>query len=291
MTLPFGPEQKLSWYAHFAPWLAHFTALPQVQIADALSFRLLHACAQLHPIYWAWSSDELVTVQHDRVPVHDDPPSAPTCLFELENVLAQDWYHWCLHQGLQDGPYERRGSIFLRSDGGMFRSLQKAATKRGGTLIRTDTLPIRTKEILALIGFGLGRRIDTPGYVVQIDLAARGPTQPIEPRPHVLVVHPSRQEFDPPAVAPDLQDLAWTMRARQGGSPTPSTDVSVGVRRTCEQGSPASTGVKRPRTDPGPTIQKDPDIHKCLELPSVGSSRKGLETIDSRSDLLRKLPR
>ena len=72
MTLPFGPEQKLSWYDHFAPWLAHFTALPQVQIADALSFRLLHACAQLHPIFWAWSSDELVTVQHDRVPVHDD---------------------------------------------------------------------------------------------------------------------------------------------------------------------------------------------------------------------------
>ena len=232
-----------------------------------------------------------MTIQHDRVPVHDNLNLQhhlfQTCLFELEHVLAQDWYHWCLYQGLQDGPFERRGSIFLRSDGGMFRSLQKAATQRGGTLIRTDTLPLRTEEILALIGFGLGRRIDTPGYVGQIDLAARGPTQPIEPRPHVLAVHPSRQELDPPAVATDFQDLAWTTRARQGGSTTPSTDVSVGVRRTCEQGTTPSPGVKRPRTDPGPTLQKDPDIHQCLELPSVGSSRKDLETIDSRSDLLR----
>ena len=280
ITLPFGPEQKLSWYDHFAPWLAHFTALPQVQIADAVTFCLLHACAQLRPFYWAWNSDELVTIQYDRVPVHDNLNLQhhlfQTCLFELEHVLAQDWYHRCLYQGLQDGPFERRGSIFLRSDGGMFRSLQKAATQRGGTLIRTDTLPLRTEEILALIGFGLGRRIDTPGYVGQIDLAARGPTHSIEPRPHVLAVHPSRQELDPPAVATDFQDLAWTTRARQGGSTTPSIDVSVGVRRTCEQGSTTSPGVKRPRTDPGPTLQKDPDIHQCLELPSVGSSRKDL---------------
>ena len=37
-TLPFGPEHQLSWYDRFAPWLAHFTALPQVLIADALPF-------------------------------------------------------------------------------------------------------------------------------------------------------------------------------------------------------------------------------------------------------------
>ena len=190
MTLSFGPEYRLSWYGSL-----HSSV--QVQIEDAIppaSSMYTHA----QPIYWAWTSDELVTIQPDRVPVHDTLDLQhhlfQTCLFELEHVLAQDWYHWCLHQGLQDGPYERRGSIFLRSDGGVFRTLQTAATQRGGTIIRSDALPIRTEEILALIGFGIGRRIDTPGYAGH-DLEARGPIEPIEPRPHVPFVYSGRQEL------------------------------------------------------------------------------------------------
>ena len=289
--LQFGPEHRLSWYVHVTPWLAHFTALPQIQIENAVPLNLLHVCTRIHPIFWAWTSDELEPFHPDRVHVHDGLDLQhllfQTCLFELEHVLAQDWYHWCLHQGLQDGPYERRRSIFFRPDGGVFRSLQTATTQRGGTLIRSATLPIRTEEVIALIGFGLGRRFHSIGYVGQTDFEARRSTEPIEPRSYFPFVHPGRQEFDPPADSSDLEDLAWPTRARQGRSPAPSVDVSVGVRRTCKQSCTASIRVKRPRIDPGPPVQTDLDIHECLELSSMGPSGKDIEAVDPRSDLLR----
>ena len=287
----FGPEHRLSWYVHVTPWLAHFTAHPQVQIEHAVPLNLVHVCTRVHPIFWAWNSDDLAPFHPDRVQVHDNlflqHQLFQTCLFELEHVLAQDWYHWCLHQGLRDGSFERRGSIFFRPDGGVFQSLQTATTQRGGTLIRSAAFPIRTAEVIALIGFGLGRRFHSAGYAGQTDLEARGPTEPIEPRSYFPFVHPGRQEFDPSADASDLEDMAWPTRARQGRSPAPSVDVSVGVRRTCKQSCPASTRVKRPRTDPGPSVQTDLDHHECMELSSVGPSGQDTEAVVPRSDLLR----
>ena len=158
--------------------------------------------------------------------------------------------------------------------------------KRGGTLIRSATLPTRTEEVLALIGFGLGRRLDSPDYAGQTDFAAGGPTEPIESRSNFPVVHSGRQEFDPSAVASDLEDLAWPTRTRHGRSTSSPVDVPVGVRRACEQGCTASTRVKRPRTDLGPPFQTDLDIHECLELSSMGSSGKDLEAFEPRPDLL-----
>ena len=59
---------------------------------------------------------------------------------------------------------------FFRPDGGVFQSLQTATTQRGGTLIRSTAFPIRTEEVIALIGFGLGRRFHSAGYVGQTEL-------------------------------------------------------------------------------------------------------------------------
>ena len=81
----------------------------------------MHVCTRVHPIFWAWTSAESPPVLIDRVHVFESLELQfqlfQTCLFELEHVLAQDWFQWCLRQGLTDGPYERRGSIFSRSDG------------------------------------------------------------------------------------------------------------------------------------------------------------------------------
>ena len=87
---------------------------------------------------------------------------------------------------------------FFRPDGSVCRSLQTTTTQRGGTLIRSATLPIRTEEVIALIGFELGRRFHSTGYVGQTDFEARRSTEPVEPRSYFPFVHPSWQEFDPP---------------------------------------------------------------------------------------------
>ena len=63
----------------------------------------------------------------------------------------------------------------------MFQSFQTATTQRGGTLLRSATLLIRTEEVIALIGFGLGRRFHSTGYVGQTDLEARRSTEPAQP--------------------------------------------------------------------------------------------------------------
>ena len=60
-------------------------------------------------------------------------------LFELEHVLAQDWFHLCITRGLKDGQYERIRSIFCRPHG----NLQEITgpTRRINQSIETRTRP------------------------------------------------------------------------------------------------------------------------------------------------------
>ena len=56
-TPVFWPELRLRWYTTFNWPLAHIHHLPQIILPNTPHFRLLIACATVHPIYWAWTSD------------------------------------------------------------------------------------------------------------------------------------------------------------------------------------------------------------------------------------------
>ena len=80
--------------------------------------------------------------------------------------------------------------------------------------------------------------------------------------------------------------MAWPVGVGHRRSTPSPADVSVGFRRACEPGSPASPWVKRPRTDPGPSRQADLDPNECLDLPSMGSPRKDFEAFVQGPDLV-----
>ena len=189
-TPPLGPEFRFRWF-------------------DTC---LLQVCTRVHPIFWAWTSDESAPVRIDQVHAFESVGLQlqlhQTLLLELEHVLAQDWFQWCLHQGLTDGPYERRESIFCRPDGCVFLALQTTETQRGGTLIKSSTLPPRAQETLALIGFGLGRRFVSPDYACQIDSIAGGSIEQIEFGSNIPSLHSGWQEFEPSANVAVVEDMA-----------------------------------------------------------------------------------
>ena len=287
VTLTIGPEHHLRWFVQFTPWLAHFCTFPQAQIEHALPLRLLHVCTRVHPIFWAWTSNlhlfrSIVSKYLILWGVNFN------CFRHVSLNSSTSLFQWCLHQGLTDGSYERRGSTFCRSDGNVFHSLQMTTAQRGGTLIRTMTLPPRAEEVIALIGFGLGRRLVSPDYVSKTDFETGGSVESIEFGSHLPSIHPGWQEFDPPATATAFEDMAWPAGAGNRGSTPPPADVSVGFRRACEPGSPVSIWVKRPRIDPGPSRQADLDPNECLELPSVGSPGKDSEAFVQGTDLIHR---
>ena len=118
---PFWPEFRLRWFDTFAPWMAYILEFPQVMLEDAPQFQLLHLCTRVHPIFWAWTSDECSLIQIDQLIFHDTLwqqfHQLQALLIELEHVLAQDWFHCWISFGLMDGFYASRRSIICRYHG------------------------------------------------------------------------------------------------------------------------------------------------------------------------------
>ena len=82
--------------------------------------------------------------------------------------------------------------------------------------------------------------------------------------------------------------MAWPAGAGHCRSTPSPADVPVDFRIACEPGGPAAPWVKRPRIDPGPSRQADLDPNKRLELPSVGSPGKDLESFITGADLVNR---
>jgi len=142
--------------------MANLYICPHIDFEVTLHLRLLDFFLQVFPCYWAWDLVEQALLQYTAIDFHSTAWIQhfhfQQLLFELEHVLAQDWFFRCLALDLNDGTYERRRSIFCRVDGSSWQSFCKQAQNRGGgTAIRPTACTQGAAEALALIGFGLGR--------------------------------------------------------------------------------------------------------------------------------------
>ena len=158
----FWPELRLRWFHTFVHWMAHLSDLPHLDLEVSLHHKLLDLCTLVVPCHWAWDSAEQTLLQYADIAFHSTAwiqrSLFHSLLYELEHVLAQDWFHRCLAFNLRDGTYERRRSVFCRADGRLWQSLCQASKNGGGgQIIRSPHYPKGTEEAFALIGFGLGK--------------------------------------------------------------------------------------------------------------------------------------
>ena len=284
--VPFWPELRLNWYQVFATWMANLSALPH---EVTLHLRLLDFCQQVFPCHWAWDSVEQALLQYTAIDFHSTAWIQhfhfQQLLFELEHVLAQDWFLRCLALDLTDGTYERRRSIFCRTDGSLWQSLCKEAQNRGGggTAIRPTACTQGAAEALALIGFGLGRRWKLDLHASQTDPTTGGSTQPASPRQELHLLRAGRKKQYSAADVEAVEGLAWAEGIRSGHDILEATHVQSSVRGIGLSSFETTLRIKRSRIDSSPSEQADIDGNQFMELPSLEFQGENSEACSPRS--------
>ena len=272
--------------------MAHLIEFPHVDLEVTTYLHLLPYCQQLHSCYWAWDSAELTLLQFTSIEFHSSSWIQQTCfqqlLFELEYVLAQDWFHLCEAFPIRDGTYERRRSVFCRSDGILWKSLCQEAKDRGGrTIIRPASYSKGTEEALAFIGFGLGRRWQFDHHDYKIDLETRRSIESAPSRQDLHLLRPGRKRQHP---APDieiLEGLACPTKGWTGHEDPLSAHVPVSLRGIGLQDIEIAPWNKRQRLDSSPSEQTGINLHQQLELLALGSQREDLQGLEEGSAFLR----
>ena len=288
----FWPELRLRWFHTFVHWMAHLSDLPHLDLEVTLHHKLLDLCTLVVPCHWAWDSAEQTLLRYDDIAFHSSAWIQHflfhSLLYELEHVLAQDWFHRCLAFNLRDGTYERRRSVFCRADGRLWQSLCQASKNRGGgQIIRSPHYPQGTEEAFALIGFGLGRRWQFDHHACEADASTRGPIEPDPPRQELHLLCPSRKRQHSATDAEDIKGLAWATGGWPSNNLSETTHVSHSVRGTCIQSFETPLRIKRSRTDQGPSEQAGTDCLQLLELSPMELQGEDLEASSQRSTPIR----
>ena len=288
----FWPELRLRWLLTFVHWMAHLSDLPHLDLEVTLHHKLLDLCTLVVPCHWAWDSAEQTLLQYDDIAFHSSAWIQHflfhSLLYELEHVLAQDWFHRCLAFNLRDGTNERRRSVFCRADGRLWQSLCQASKNGGGgQIIRSPHYPKGTEEAFALIGFGLGRRWQLDLHACEVDASTRGSIEPDPPRQELHLLCKSRKRQHSATDVEDIKGLAWATGGWPSNNLSETTHVSHSVRGTCIQSIETPLRIKRSRIDQGPSEQAGLDCLQLLELSPMELQGEDLEASSQRSTPVR----